>query len=179
MSGSGAGPVLDVVGLRVAFPGGGAARGGGTVRRGDREVLRGIDLRVEAGECVAVVGGSGAGKSVLARALVGLAGESGRARVHADRHDLLGRDVRTLGERGWRAVRGRDVGLVLQDALQSLDPLRTVGAEVGEALAVRRCPVPSGTPGWSPRWPTPGCPIPRCTPGSGPARCPAACASAR
>jgi peptide/nickel transport system ATP-binding protein len=138
MSGSGAGPVLDVVGLRVAFPGGGAARGGGTVRRGDREVLRGIDLRVEAGECVAVVGGSGAGKSVLARALVGLAGESGRARVHADRHDLLGRDVRTLGERGWRAVRGRDVGLVLQDALQSLDPLRTVGAEVGEALAVRR-----------------------------------------
>ncbi|HEY0186449.1 MAG TPA: ABC transporter ATP-binding protein [Cellulomonas sp.] len=119
-----AGPVLDVIGLRVAFP---AA-----------EVLRGVDLRVEPGECVALVGGSGAGKSVLARTLVGLAGEHGRARVHADRFDLLGRDARAFRERQWRAVRGRDVALVLQDALQSLDPLRTVGAEVGEALAVRR-----------------------------------------
>jgi peptide/nickel transport system ATP-binding protein len=123
--GSEAGPVLDLVGLRVAFPGVG-------------EVLRGVDLRVAPGECVAVVGGSGAGKSVLARTLVGLTGESGPARVGADRFDLLGRDVRGLGERRWRAVRGRDVGLVLQDALQSLDPLRTVGAEVAEALAVRR-----------------------------------------
>lgn len=130
--------VLDVAGLRVGFPGRPAGRD-------DREVLRGVDLRVAEGECVAVVGGSGAGKSVLARTLVGLAGEAGPARVHADRFDLLGRDVRALGERGWRAVRGRDVGLVLQDALQSLDPLRTVGAEVAEALAVRRpgaAPVP-------------------------------------
>ncbi|WP_346774650.1 ATP-binding cassette domain-containing protein [Cellulomonas sp. IC4_254] len=117
--------VLDVVGLRVAFPGGG-------------EVLHGVDLRVAAGECVAVVGGSGAGKSVLARTLVGLAGEGARADVRADRLVLLGRDALRFSERDWRAARGRDVGLVLQDALGSLDPLRTVGAEVGEALAVRR-----------------------------------------
>lgn len=118
-------PVLDVAGLRVAFPGG-------------AEVLHGVDLRVAAGECVAVVGGSGAGKSVLARTLVGLAGEGARADVRADRLALLGRDALRFTERDWRAARGRDVGLVLQDALGSLDPLRTVGAEVGEALAVRR-----------------------------------------
>lgn len=117
--------VLDVAGLRVAFP-----RGG--------EVLHGVDLRVAAGECVAVVGGSGAGKSVLARTLVGLAGEGSTADVRADRFALLGRDARAFGERDWRDARGRDVGLVLQDALGSLDPLRTVGAEVAEALQVRR-----------------------------------------
>lgn len=121
----GGAPVLDVAGLRVAFP-----RGG--------EVLHGVDLRVSEGECVAVVGGSGAGKSVLARTLVGLAGEGARADVRADRLTLLGRDALRFSERDWRAARGRDVGLVLQDALGSLDPLRTVGAEVGEALAVRR-----------------------------------------
>jgi peptide/nickel transport system ATP-binding protein len=122
---AGRAPVLDVAGLRVAFP-----RGG--------EVLHGVDLRVAPGECVAVVGGSGAGKSVLARTLVGLAGEGARADVRADRLTLLGRDALRFSERDWRAARGRDVGLVLQDALGSLDPLRTVGAEVGEALAVRR-----------------------------------------
>lgn len=122
---AGGAPVLDVAGLRVAFP-----------RVG--EVLHGVDLRVAPGECVAVVGGSGAGKSVLARTLVGLAGEGARAEVRADRMLLLGRDALRFGGRDWRGARGRDVGLVLQDALGSLDPLRTVGAEVGEALAVRR-----------------------------------------
>ncbi|WP_169164774.1 nickel ABC transporter ATP-binding protein NikE [Cellulomonas taurus] len=109
--------VLDVRGLRVAF---------------DRPVLRGVDLRIAPGECVAVVGGSGAGKSVLARALLGLEA------AHSEGITLLGRDARRFSARQWRAARGRDVGLVLQDALGSLDPLRTVGAEVGEALTIRR-----------------------------------------
>ncbi len=121
-------PVLDVAGLRVAFGRGAAAR----------EVLHGIDLRVAPGECVAVVGGSGAGKSVLARTLVGLAAEGAPADVRTDRFRLLGRDAAAFGPRAWRAARGRDVGLVLQDALGSLDPLRTVGAEVGETLALLR-----------------------------------------
>ncbi|WP_152192493.1 ABC transporter ATP-binding protein [Georgenia satyanarayanai] len=118
-------PVLDVAGLTVTFPGVG-------------EVLRGVDLRLEAGRCLAVVGESGAGKSVLARSLVGLAGEGGApARVSAKRLAVAGRDVLGASARQWRELRGERVGLVLQDALQSLDPLRTVGAEVGESLAVR------------------------------------------
>ncbi|MBP1782791.1 peptide/nickel transport system ATP-binding protein [Micromonospora sp. HB375] len=94
--------------------------------------VRGISFTVERGECVAVVGESGSGKSVTARTLVGLAGPG--ARVRAARLDLAGEDVRTHRPRDWRRVRGRLAGLVLQDALVSLDPLRTVGAEVGEVL---------------------------------------------
>ncbi|MFI5930086.1 dipeptide ABC transporter ATP-binding protein [Micromonospora sp. NPDC051543] len=99
---------------------------------GQVAAVRGISFTVERGECVAVVGESGSGKSVTARTLVGLAGPG--ARVRAARLDLAGADVRTHRPRDWRRVRGRLAGLVLQDALVSLDPLRTVGAEVGEVL---------------------------------------------
>lgn len=117
--------VLDVAGLTVSFPGVG-------------QVLRGVDLRLEPGRCLAVVGESGAGKSVLARSVVGLAGEGGApARVAATRFRVAGRDVTRADERTWRGLRGSAVGFVLQDALQSLDPLRTVGAEVGESLRLR------------------------------------------
>ncbi|MGW5559617.1 dipeptide ABC transporter ATP-binding protein [Micromonospora sp. NPDC003944] len=94
--------------------------------------VRGVSFAVERGECLAVVGESGSGKSVTARTLVGLAGPG--ARVRAARLELAGHDVRGYRPRDWRRVRGRLAGLVLQDALVSLDPLRTVGAEIGEVL---------------------------------------------
>ncbi|MGX9348434.1 ATP-binding cassette domain-containing protein [Microbacterium sp. KNMS] len=121
--------VLDVADLRVRL-------------RGAGEVLKGIDLTLDAGECLAVVGESGAGKSVLARTLLGLTQTTPGAAVTASRLAFAGRDVRRLGGRGWRLLRGADIALVLQDALQSLDPLRTIEDEVGEALAVRRVPRP-------------------------------------
>lgn len=127
---------LTVRDLRVAFD-------AGSRRRARVEILHGVDLDVAAGECVAVVGASGAGKSVLARSLLGLAGEGGaRAHVTAQRLEIAGRDVARASERTWRQMRGSAVGLVLQDALGSLDPLRTVGAEVGEALRVHRRRLP-------------------------------------
>jgi peptide/nickel transport system ATP-binding protein len=121
-------PILQVEGLSIVLPGAG-------------QVLRGIDLSIAPGECLAVVGESGAGKSVLARTLLGLTQDDRRARVDARRFEIEGRDVRRLPRRGWRALRGTGISLVLQDALQSLDPLRTVQAEVGETLAIRRVPV--------------------------------------
>lgn len=116
-------------------------------RRGPRgrvAVLDDVSLSVAPGECLAIVGSSGAGKSVLARTLLGLADPTGGARAgwrtEADRLDIAGHDMRGAGARRWRALRGRSVGLVLQDALQSLDPLRTVEAELEEALALRGVP---------------------------------------
>ncbi|MGI9825185.1 ATP-binding cassette domain-containing protein [Agromyces sp. Marseille-Q5079] len=116
------GLVLDVAGLSVSFRDG----------RDRREVVHGIDLAVEAGRCVAVVGESGSGKSVTARALLGLAGRG--ALVRADRLEVAGADLRGAGERDWRRVRGARAGLVLQDALVSLDPLRTIGREIADPL---------------------------------------------
>ncbi|WP_127793503.1 ABC transporter ATP-binding protein [Agromyces sp. LHK192] len=121
-----AAPALVIEGLRVAF-GTGADRA---------EVVHGIDLTVGRGEIVALVGESGSGKSVTARAALGLAGPG--AQVAADRLELDGIDVRTASARTWRRLRGAKAGLVLQDALVSLDPLRPIGREIGDALRLHR-----------------------------------------
>lgn len=118
----GAEPLVRVRDLSVSFAG--------------RQVVHGVSFDLTAGSCVAVVGESGSGKSVSARSLLGLAGTG--ARVSASELSFAGRDLRGLDDRGWRSVRGRDIGLVLQDALVSLDPLRRVGDEVAEPLRLHR-----------------------------------------
>ena len=99
---------------------------------GKVHAVRGVSLRVAAGQSVAIVGESGSGKSVTARSLLGLAGRG--STVRADRLEIDGVDACGLPEGKWRRIRGRRVGFVLQDALVSLDPARTVGAEIGEVL---------------------------------------------
>ncbi|MFI9559167.1 dipeptide ABC transporter ATP-binding protein [Nonomuraea endophytica] len=101
---------------------------------GHTEVVHGISLSIEPGECVAIVGESGSGKSVTARTLLGLAGPDSEVRAGTFR--VAGRDALAFTPGDWRRLRGRFAGLVLQDALVSLDPLRTVGAEIAEVLAL-------------------------------------------
>ncbi|MEU4516571.1 ABC transporter ATP-binding protein [Nonomuraea wenchangensis] len=113
-------PLVDVRDLRVGF--------------GPAEVVRGVSLSVEPGECVAIVGESGSGKSVTARALLGLAGPGSAVRAASFR--VAGRDALAFTPADWRRLRGGFAGLVLQDALVSLDPLRTAAAEIAEVLAV-------------------------------------------
>ncbi|RQS28959.1 ABC transporter ATP-binding protein [Burkholderia sp. Bp8992] len=100
--------------------------------QGTRAVVGPLDLAVHAGECVALVGESGSGKSVTARSLVGLNGP--RAVIEAACFEIGGADTRGHRERDWRAIRGRRIGYVLQDALVSLDPLWRVRDLVAEAL---------------------------------------------
>ncbi|PZF29337.1 ABC transporter ATP-binding protein [Curtobacterium sp. MCLR17_045] len=110
--------VLDVRGLTVAI--------GGT------PIAHGVDLRVDAGECVALVGASGSGKTVTARAVLGLSVPG--AAVHADVFTVDGVDVGGYTDRRWRRLRGSRVGYVGQEALGALDPLRPVGREVADSL---------------------------------------------
>ncbi|MTD12448.1 dipeptide ABC transporter ATP-binding protein [Nakamurella sp. YIM 132087] len=116
--------LITVEGLSVGFR---SANG-----REVTEVVHDLSFELRAGECLAIVGESGSGKTVTARALVGLNGP--RAVTTATRLEVGGHDLRSATDRQWRRIRGGTVGLVLQDALVSLDPLRTVGAEIGEVL---------------------------------------------
>jgi peptide/nickel transport system ATP-binding protein len=97
--------------------------------------VRGLNYHVEAGEVVALVGESGAGKSAGAMAVVGLLPEyaevSGSVRLHGD--ELLG-----LSDREMSRVRGNKIGTVFQDPMSALTPVYTVGDQIAEAIAVHR-----------------------------------------
>ncbi|KHS98132.1 ABC transporter ATP-binding protein [Pectobacterium parvum] len=124
-------PLLRVDGLSVTFP-----SPFGPVRS-----VKNLSFQVNAGEILALVGESGSGKSVTARTLVGLAGEYVDVQANAielTRHDGSLCDLRYLTDRDWRAIRGREIGFVLQDALVSLDPLRKIGQEVAEPILTHR-----------------------------------------
>ncbi|BBY73488.1 ABC transporter ATP-binding protein [Mycolicibacterium parafortuitum] len=122
--------LVEVAGLTVSFDGVRAADGTAV------PVVSGVDFTLRRGRVLAIVGESGSGKSVTARTLVGLAGEG--SRIEATTLDIHGVDARGYRDKDWRRVRGAQIGFVLQDALTSLDPLRTVQAEVAEALRVPR-----------------------------------------
>ncbi|MFF5792195.1 dipeptide ABC transporter ATP-binding protein [Paeniglutamicibacter sp. NPDC012692] len=120
-------PALEVRNLNVSF--------------GTNHVVRDVSFSLRPGSCLALVGESGSGKSVTARSLIGLAGP--RSTVRAETMSLAGRDVRTLGPRTWRRLRGKDVGFILQDALTSLDPLRRIGREIDDALRLHTTASPA------------------------------------
>lgn len=124
-------PLLVVKDLKVDF-----LQADGSV-----EAVKNISFQVNPGEIVALVGESGSGKSVTARTLVGLAGAN--AHVQAQTLSLTGHDgksINLLQQSGaeWQKIRGREIGFVLQDALVSLDPLRTIGREVAEPMLIHR-----------------------------------------
>ena len=94
--------------------------------------VRGVDLDVAQGERLALVGESGCGKSALALSIAGLLEPPGR--VEEGEIWLGGRDLTTLRERDLQRIRGKDVGVVFQDALTGLDPVKTVGSQISESL---------------------------------------------
>ncbi|HEY8488345.1 MAG TPA: dipeptide ABC transporter ATP-binding protein [Thermaerobacter sp.] len=123
---AGSDPVLAIEDLKVTF----------FTDEGEVPAVRGVTLSVGAGEVVALVGESGSGKSVTARAVAGLVPPPGR--VVGGRIRLAGRELTGLTPAQWRTIRGREVGLVFQDPMTSLDPLFTVGDQLVEAITAHR-----------------------------------------
>src|SRR5258708_5284773 len=102
--------------------------------RGATEVLSRASFAVQPGEIVGIVGESGSGKSVMALAIMRLLGAEGM--ITGGHIRFEGRDLAALDERDMLAVRGRSIGMVFQEPMTSLNPLFTVGYQLGEVLAV-------------------------------------------
>jgi oligopeptide/dipeptide ABC transporter ATP-binding protein len=118
---SAAAPILAVEDLTVAFQ----------TRQGDVEAVRGVSFAVAPGERLGVVGESGSGKTVSALAITGLLPPTARS---AGRVRFAGRDLGAPGSRACRDLRGRHLGTILQDPLNSLNPTLTVGEQIAETL---------------------------------------------
>jgi peptide/nickel transport system ATP-binding protein len=112
------GEVLAVRDLSVSFAG----------ERGTVHALRHIDMTIPRGEIVGVVGESGSGKSTLALAIMGLLPVN--ATTMRGAVDLHGVDLLNLKDEEMRAVRGRRIAMVFQDPMTSLNPVRSVGAQM-------------------------------------------------
>ena len=117
-------PLLDIRNLSVEF----------STRAGKFRAVDGIDLTVDEGEVLGIVGESGSGKSVTSLAVMGLIANNGR--VVADKMEFDGRDLRTLTERQRRNLTGKDVAMVFQEPMTSLNPCFTVGFQIMESLKV-------------------------------------------
>ncbi|WP_116246649.1 ABC transporter ATP-binding protein [Nocardiopsis sp. FIRDI 009] len=123
-------PVLSVRDLRVTLDGGGPRQNRGL------PAVRGLSFDVLPGEALALIGESGAGKSLTTRAILGLAphGATVTGSVRVGGREAVGAAPSTL-----RALRGRRMSLIPQDALSALSPVHTVGAQLAHALrSVRR-----------------------------------------
>ena len=115
--------LLDICGLTVRF----------ATRSGAFTAVDGVDLQVEADEVLAIVGESGSGKSVAMLAIMGLLPWT--ATVTAERLAFDGQDLRALSARQRRALIGRDIAMVFQEPMSSLNPCFTVGWQIGESLS--------------------------------------------
>ncbi len=119
--------MLEVQDLHVAFPRG---------KAGEVEALRGVNLTLERGERLGVVGESGAGKSMLAFAILNLIAEPGR--VSQGRIMFHGENLLDLSERDIRGIRGNRISMIFQDPMVTLNPVLTIGTQMMETLKAHR-----------------------------------------
>jgi oligopeptide/dipeptide ABC transporter ATP-binding protein len=114
--------LFAIEGLRVAVP-----VSGSTV-----EALRGVDIAVGRGECLGLVGESGSGKSLTMLAAMGLLPAG--ARVTAGSAHFDGRDLLTMSRAEIDAIRGRRIGMIFQEPMTALNPILSVGQQIGAPL---------------------------------------------
>ena len=108
-----------------------------TLRGQVLHAIRGISLDVYKGESLAIVGESGSGKSVLVKTLMGLNDQNGY--IESGKILYNGQDLATFTtDKQWQAIRGREIAMVLQDPMTSLNPLKTIGWQIKEALELHQ-----------------------------------------
>lgn len=100
---------------------------------GKTQILRGIDLNLERGDCLAIVGESGAGKTTLGMTIMGLAGGSATGEISFQEKNLLANSEEEL-----RDLRGRKMAMVFQNVEDALDPVQRIQDQVAEAILVHR-----------------------------------------
>jgi oligopeptide transport system ATP-binding protein len=115
-------PLLAVDGLEVQF----------WTARGTIYAVNGISFDIRQGETLGIVGESGCGKSVTSLALLGILPRAGRAVAGTALFE--GRDLLHLSDKELRHVRGKDVAMIFQDPMTSLNPVLTIGKQIREAL---------------------------------------------
>ena len=116
------GPLLDIQGLSVSF--------------GGVPVVRGLDLRLEKGRTMCLVGESGSGKSMTAFSIMRLVPEPGR--IEADALLFDGEDLLRLPEKSMRSHRGRDISMIFQEPMTSLNPVLRIGRQIAEPLEMHQ-----------------------------------------
>jgi len=117
--------LLDIKGLCVSF----------RTPRGELFALRGVDLRVNAGEILGLVGESGSGKSVTLRAITQLL----RANARISGHIVWrGQDLTVLSEAELSTIRGRQIATIFQEPMTALNPVMTIGQQIDESLNLLR-----------------------------------------
>ncbi|MGW7357914.1 ABC transporter ATP-binding protein [Streptomyces sp. NPDC054802] len=121
------GSLLDVRGLHVEF----------RTRDGVAKAVNGVDYTVDAGETLAVLGESGSGKSVTAQAVMGIL-DMPPGRITGGQILFEGQDLLTMREEERRKIRGAGMAMIFQDALSSLNPVLSVGDQLGEMFTVHR-----------------------------------------
>ena len=114
--------LLSVEDLRVEF----------WTERGTVHAVNGVGFDVAAGETLGIVGESGCGKSVTSLAVMGILPRAGR--VKSGRAVFDGRDLLTLRDGDLRRIRGKEIAMIFQDPMTSLNPVLTIGRQIRESL---------------------------------------------
>ncbi len=120
-------PILSATDVEVKF----------SLRGQTLTAIRGASLELHKGESLAIVGESGSGKSVFVKTFMGMLDKNGwisAGSIAYGGHDL----AKFTTEKEWLTIRGKEIAMVMQDPMTSLNPLKTVGAQIGEAIALHQ-----------------------------------------
>lgn len=121
--------ILDIKDLKVSFH----------TYAGEVQAVRGISFHLNKGETLAVVGESGCGKTVTAKAIMRLLPEPMPAEIKKEsKITFEGKDILSMDDKELRELRGSDISMIFQDPMTSLNPTMTIGKQIAESLIIHR-----------------------------------------